>query len=118
MIKASDLPQHLRERLGIKAKSKYKAQPTIVDGIRFASKREARRYSELVQMQRAGQVVYFLRQVPFHLPGGIIYRADFVVFYPNNSHDVEDVKGVRTKEYLMKKRLVESSYPVKIREVQ
>lgn len=122
-IKASDLSPALRKRLGVKARNKYgvadKAERTA-DGIPFDSKKEMHRYMELVQMQRAGSVKFFLRQVPFHLPGGVVYRADFLVVYVNGDIvdvNFEDVKGMRTKEYLMKKKMVEAIYPVKIREL-
>jgi hypothetical protein len=96
---------------------KYKAEPTVVDGIRFDSKKEADRYCELKLLRRAGNVAFFLRQTGWHLPGGTKYVSDFVVFYADGHVEVEDVKGYRTPEYLRKKRAVEKEYPIKITEI-
>jgi hypothetical protein len=51
------------------------------DGILFDSQLEMRRYKELKLLKAAGDILYFLRQVPFHLPGGIVARVDFMVTY-------------------------------------
>lgn len=59
--------------------SKYANVPMEADGIKFASKLEARYYQELEFRRKAGEILYFLRQVPFHLPGGVIYRVDFLL---------------------------------------
>jgi hypothetical protein len=47
-----------------------------------------------------------MRQVPFTLAGGIVYKADFVALNSDGTYRIEDVKGVRTKEYRLKKRLM------------
>ena len=73
---------------------KFHAKPTEADGIRFASKAEARRYEHLKLAQRGGTALFFLRQVPFHLPGGVVYRCDFLVFWADGRVTVEDVKAV------------------------
>lgn len=96
---------------------KYNAQRTERNGFKFDSKREAKRYDELVLLQALGEVIFFLRQVPFHLPGNVTYRLDFLIFWASGSVTCEDVKGVKTKEYIIKKKLVESIYPVEIKEV-
>lgn len=97
-------------------KHKFKAQPTKRDGIRFDSKKEARFYDELKFAQRSGLVLFFLRQVPFDLPGNVKYRCDFQVFYKDGSVSFIDVKGHRTKEYIARKKMVEAIYPVTIEE--
>jgi len=51
------------------------------DGIQFDSQLEMRRYKELKLLKAAGEIKYFLRQVPFHLPGGITARIDFMVVH-------------------------------------
>lgn len=96
---------------------KFGAVKTEVNGIKFHSKKEARYYEELLLRQKAGDVVFFLRQVPFHLPGNVVYRVDFQEFLSNGTVEFIDVKGMRTKEYIMKKKLVESLYPIEIKEV-
>ena len=90
---------------------------TEVDGIKFRSKKEARYYCDLKIRQQAGEVEMFLMQVPFHLPGGIKYVADFMVFLADGTAEVIDVKGQRLPEYKTKKKLVEFNFPVEIKEV-
>ena len=92
---------------------KFHAIQVEYDGIRFDSKKEGRFYNEL-KMRLKGDVLFFLRQVPFDLPGGVKYRVDFEVFYKDGTVEFIDVKGHRTKDYIMKKKMVESIYPVKI----
>ena len=59
-------------------KHKFKAKPTETDGIKFSSKKEAKRYSNLKTLKNIGEVIFFLRQVPFHLPGGVKYVCDII----------------------------------------
>jgi hypothetical protein len=96
---------------------KYKAVQTISDGIKFQSKKEARYYDELKLRQKAGEVVFFLRQVPFDLAGGVKYRCDFQEFRSDGTVHFIDVKGKRTTEYIARKKMVEALYPVEIEEV-
>jgi len=95
---------------------KFGAKRTELDGIKFASKKEATFYGGLVLRKKAGDVIFFLRQVPFHLPGGIRYVVDFVTFDKDGSVHFIDAKGFRTREYITKKKLVEAEYPVEIEE--
>ena len=48
---------------------------------------------------------------------GLKYKADFIVFNTDNSYDVIDVKGIRTKEYITKKKVFEDKYNMKITEI-
>ena len=100
---------------------KFKVSPPEerrVDGIIFASKKESNYYQQLKLEQRAGEVVFFLRQVPFALPGNREkYFLDFMVFRKNGDIDFIDCKGMRTQVYKRKKKLVEETYPIKIEEV-
>lgn len=91
---------------------KYSAQKTELDGIRFDSKKEARYYQELKLRKMAGEVVFFLRQVPFHLPGNTVYRCDFQEFWSDGTVHFIDVKGMQTKEFIRAKKQVEDIYPV------
>ena len=93
---------------------KYHAKPTTRNGIKFQSKKEARYYDTLLLRQRAGEVLFFLRQVPFDLPGNTKYRADFMEFWTNGEVKVIDVKGYQTKEFIKNKKMVESIYPIEI----
>ena len=97
-------------------KHKFNAQKAERDGFKFHSKKEARFYDGLVLAQTAGEVVFFLRQVPFHLPGNVVYRVDFQVFHRDGTVRFVDVKGHRTADYIMKKKMVEALYPVTIEE--
>ena len=102
-------------------RSKYKAVKTEVDGIVFDSKREAARYMELRLLERAGKISHLELQPAFEcrIDGKKIctYKADFKYFTAKECV-VEDVKGVKTPVYRLKKKLVEALYPgVKIQEV-
>lgn len=98
-------------------KHKFNAKPTTYDGIRFASKKEAKRYLELKELQRCGEILFFLRQTPFHLPGNTKYINDFTIFWVDGHVDFEDVKGMLTPQYKMKKKQVEAIYPIEIKEI-
>ncbi len=106
-----------REQTGLPPRTpKYRSVATTVDGIRFDSKKEARFYEELKIRKATGEVWYWLRQVPIHLPGGTKYVADFLVFFkdPDRAPEYVDVKGVKTQVFLVKKREVEHHYPIRI----
>lgn len=96
---------------------KFKAKPQELDGIKFPSKKEAKRYRELKTLQELGEVLFFLRQVPFHLEAGVKYVCDFLVFWTNGEVSIEDVKGIKTDMYILKKKMVEATYPVTITEI-
>lgn len=86
------------------------------DGIVFASKAEAARYLELKTLRAGGAVRFFLRQVPFHLPGDTRYLLDFLVFWSDGHQSFEDVKGARTEVFKLKRRQVADLYGVEIEE--
>ncbi len=90
---------------------KYKNKKTEVDGIVFDSKAEAKRYEELKLLKKHKLIQGFARQPSFLLPGNIRYRPDFIVCDLNGEITVEDVKGFETKEFKLKKKLWEESYP-------
>lgn len=93
---------------------KFKAKPVEDDGHRFASTLEWSFYKHLQFLQRSGVVVFFLKQVPFHLPGGVKYIVDYVLFMTDGSVRFVDVKGVETDTFKLKKKMVEDLYPVEI----
>lgn len=101
----------------MKVRHKFKAKPQEYDGIKFPSKAEAKRYIELKALQAKGEITFFLRQVPFHLAGGVKYVCDFMIFWADGSVTIEDVKGMKTTLYIAKKKMVESTYPIEIIEV-
>lgn len=91
--------------------SKHKNKRTVVDGHNFASQAEAAYYLRLKQLRESGEVLAFLRQVPFDLPGRVRYLADFLVQYPDRI-EVVDVKGLETDLWKLKWRLLEEErYP-------
>lgn len=100
--------------------NKYSAKKTVVDGKKFDSKAEARRYSELMLLQRSGKISDLKLQktyqlIPRFTKNGITYRAvnyiaDFE-YIENGSIIVEDVKGFRTDVYKIKRKLFEYVYP-------
>jgi dsDNA-binding SOS-regulon protein len=98
-------------------KHKFNAIRCELDGIKFASKKEAKRYKELKLLQTAGEILFFLQQVPLRLPGGIKYVLDFMVFWADGNITMEDVKGLKTPIYILKKKQVESVYPFIITEI-
>lgn len=95
--------------------SKYSAKKTVVDGIEFDSAKEAKRFTKLRDMEKAGKIQGLRLQVPFELvPSfecddvkyrGMKYIADFV-YYRDGKVVVEDCKGFKTPEYKMKKKLM------------
>lgn len=100
---------------------KYHAQPTTVDGIRFASKKEARRWQELQLLVRGGIIKKLVRQPSFEIVvnGHAIcrYIADFSYVDRDGVGHVEDVKGVRTPVYRLKAKLVRAVYNIIIEEI-
>lgn len=98
--------------------SKMHNVPTIVAGIRFDSRKEARRYEELMALLRLGKIRDLRLQQDFTLqeayttPEGrriraIRYRADFVyIDCATERRVIEDVKGRRTDVYMMKRKMM------------
>lgn len=98
-------------------KHKFRAKPCEYDDIKFASKKEAKRYLELQALKKLGEVVFFLRQTPFHLTGGVKYVCDYLVFWKDGKVTIEDVKGMKTAMYKLKRKQVETLYPITITEI-
>lgn len=107
---------------------KYNAKRTELDGYQFASKAEAKRYAELKLLEKAGEIRNLRLQSRFPLYVRSIQVADYVAdFVYQKSQDatiplewadvVEDVKGVRTAVYRLKKRMVEAQYGITISEI-
>lgn len=102
-------------------RSKYKAVRTEIDGIKFASKHEAKRYQELKLMLQAKAIQDLNLQVAFPLikkseyGREIKYIADFT-YYDNGHLVVEDAKGFKTDVYKLKKRMMAELYGIEIKE--
>ena len=96
-------------------RNKYRNKKVTIDNMIFDSMAEGAYYEMLKMLRDAGEVSYFLRQVPFHLPGRTVYRLDFMVIYVDGRIDHVDIKGSVTAEFKLKRRQVEELYPIKIR---
>lgn len=109
--------------------TKYGNKKTTLNGITFDSKKEARRYSELLLLEKAGAIHDLQTQVKYVLipsqrdpeTGKVIerecaYKADFV-YTENGKTVVEDTKGFRTKEYIIKRKLMLQVHGIRIREI-
>jgi hypothetical protein len=105
--------------------NKYNAKKVEIDGIRFDSKKEGRRYVELKAEQMAGKIRGLQVHFPFDLiaEGELIavYEADFVYFLVENGEMVvEDVKGAATRKlgvYRLKKKLMKVLNNIEIQEI-
>ena len=111
---------------------KYHAKPTELDGVRFASQREAKRYAELKLLERVCAIDDLELQPVFRLDVVEIYRngwpirlahigkyiADFqYTDLQSGEIVVEDAKGFRTATYRLKRKLVEALHGITITEV-
>ena len=103
-------------------RSKYGSAKTVVDGITFDSRKEARRYAELKILEKAGRIEDLRLQPEFeiapnykkngHTIRRTTYRADFQYYDVDRQKTiVEDVKGYKTETYKLKKKLVEYFFP-------
>lgn len=113
------LNKHLFESEKKAAKSKYKAQKVVIDGILFHSKKEGRRYVELRMLLKAGEITDLKMQVPYELNSGgthsLKYISDFE-YERNGEHVTEDCKGYKTAIYKKKRRLMKSVWGIEILE--
>lgn len=128
-----------------RSRAKYGNRKAVIDGITFDSEREAHRYTELKILEKAGKITGLQLQREFELipeqrektdqiytqgknkgrfkPGKLLerkcsYVADFVYWdLENNCMVVEDTKGMRTKEYIIKRKLMLYKYGIRIKEV-
>lgn len=119
-VRSGKLPDAPRRQLQRPRRGKYNNTPTVVDGVRFDSKLEARTYEVLLDLKARGKVTGFLRQPMFDTGGGTRYRGDFLVFFPptsDNSFDrqarveVWDCKGYETAAFKRARKQVEAAYP-------
>lgn len=107
--------------------AKYGNRKVIRDGIEFDSVKECQRYCELKLMQRAGLISDLQMQVSFELipsqriAGKVVeracsYIADFV-YQQDGQKVVEDTKGFKTPEYIIKRKLMLWVHGLRIREI-
>lgn len=126
-----------------RSRAKYGNKKVVVDGIIFDSKKESQRYTELKLLEKAGKITGLERQREFVLipaqrettneiytkgpnkgkfkPGKLVerkcsYIADFV-YWDGYNLVVEDTKGMRTKDYIIKRKLMLYKFGIRIKEV-
>lgn len=122
-------------------KNKYHNKTAIVNGITFMSRKEGRRYQDLLLLERAGAIQNLQRQVKFvlipaqcetferygkngqklqdgqrTLERECSYVADFV-YQMDGEMVVEDTKGFRTNDYIIKRKLMLYIHGIRIKEV-
>lgn len=117
-------------------RNKYKRKKTEVDGILFDSKKEANRYSQLKTMEDLHLISNLRLQVPFELIPSqyeeytdekgrkkrrcierpVKYIADFV-YFDGEKEIVEDTKGMRTTDYIIKRKLMLYIHGIRVKEV-
>ena len=120
----------------------YNIKTRALDGTVFDSQKEARRWDELCMLQRAGKITDLQRQVKYELIPAqyetyerysqkgdrlkdgarvierkVEYVADFVYTTDIGENIVEDTKGVRTKDYIIKRKLMLAVHGIRINEV-
>ena len=99
-----------------KKPNKYNARKTTVCGHTFDSKREAEYYLLLREKKRLGEIKSIDLQPTYTLLDGfrdntgkaqkpITYTADFLVEYDDGRREVIEVKGMKTRDYLLRKKL-------------
>jgi hypothetical protein len=118
--------------------SKYHSKKVTINGITYDSRKEARRHRELLLLERAGAITDLQRQVEFELipaqrepdtigvRGGVKkgktielavkYVADFV-YKENGKQVVEDTKGFKTKDYILKRKMMLYFHGIRIKEI-
>lgn len=94
---------------------KFKAKPINDNGKHFDSTLEYKYSKHLELRQRAGEILFFLRQVRFDLPGNVKFYLDFVLFKADETVEFHEVKGVMTPLSQLKINQVEDIYPIKIK---
>lgn len=106
---------------------KYGNRKTVVNGITFDSKKEARRWQELRLLERAGEITNLSRQVPYELippqrrddgkpERAVSYIADFT-YDDHGKRVVEDTKGMKTRDYIIKRKLLLKVHGITVKEV-
>ena len=100
---------------------KFHAVATTVDGHRFPSKKEARRFAELKLLERAGKISRLTLQPSYTFTHNGVeicrYVADFQYFDNDRNCPVtEDSKGVKTPAYIIKSKLLKAFYGIEVLE--
>lgn len=119
--------------------NKYHAKSVVIDGIKFQSGKEGERFLYLRELEKRGEISNLRRQVRFELlPAAykdvvkhlktkdkvvrreflkpVSYVADFV-YEKDGQTVVEDTKGYKTKEYIIKKKMMYALKGIEIQEI-
>lgn len=104
---------------------KYRNKKTEIDGILFDSKKEAARYAELKLLEKAGVIKNLELQPKFELmpkqkgkyrnERNCVYIADFM-YKENGEIVVEDTKGMKTRDYIIKRKLMLEKHGISVKE--
>lgn len=120
---------------------KYKNKKIVYNGIKFDSRKEYKRYCELALLEKVGQITNLELQKTFELipaqyeyyerynkngkklkdgkiclERAVCYKADFV-YQENGKTVVEDTKGFKTKDYILKRKMMLYFHNIKIKEI-
>ena len=105
----------------MRARNKFGAKKTKRDGRTYDSKSEAAYADRLEFLQKAGEVAFWLEQVPMRLPGGTVYRLDFLEFWHAEDGtltmrwvDVNSPATAKESTFRVKKREIETKYGIVI----
>jgi hypothetical protein len=108
-------------------RNKYYAKKCVCDGEVFDSSKEMHRYQKLKLLEKTGEIQNLRRQVKYvlipsqRIDGKIVerevaYKADFV-YEADGETVVEDAKGVKTTDYIIKRKMMLLFYNIRIKEV-
>lgn len=110
----------------IPKQGKYRSKKVVMQGEVFDSQKEYSRYRDLILYEKGGLISALQRQVAFELipkqkgntrnERAVNYIADFV-YEEGGETVVEDVKGIRTKDYIIKRKLMLLVHGIEIKEV-
>lgn len=119
---------YLPEKDSDSASTKYHSNKITVDGINFDSRKEANRYQELLILEKMKEIKDLQRQVQYELlpsqkvngkvvERSVTYVADFAYIDKDGKEVVEDTKGFKTKDYIIKRKLMLYIHGIQIREI-
>ncbi|WP_130806500.1 DUF1064 domain-containing protein [Senegalia massiliensis] len=99
-------------------KQKLNNKPSWIDGMFFRSKLEGKKYNQLKMLNQGKAIKGFCMQPLFILTEGtdkdnraITYKADFIVFYNDNTYEIIDTKGMETQQFKRVKKMFRNKYP-------
>lgn len=108
---------------------KYGNHKVTINGQTFDSEKEGKRWWELQVLERAGEIFELRRQVKYELippqfdekgkllEQSCVYKADFAYLDKTGNLIVEDTKGFKTRDYVIKRKLMLKVYGIRIKEV-